>query len=46
MYSQEQLEETVKYLQKENIELKNRIDHLQRVISELYTELQKNKPLL
>ena len=46
MYSQEQLEETVKYLQKENIELKNKIDHLQRVISELYTELQKNKSLL
>ena len=41
MYSPEQLEETVKYLQKENIELNNKIDHLQRVISELYTELQK-----
>jgi hypothetical protein len=43
MYSREQVEITIRLLQKENSELKNQIDHLQRIVSELFIELKKIK---
>ena len=43
MYSREQVEATIRLLQKENSELKNQIDHLQRIVSELFIELKKIK---
>jgi cell division protein FtsB len=41
MYTQEQLDATIRYLQAENNELKNKVDQLQRLVNDLLIEFKK-----